>query len=137
MQTFASFGEYDNWNNFSYASIDNNGNVAGAYDYGNPILGPMPYTHPFWYSYERNAIYDFSYYMTIAAEGVNPDIDFTFDEETLTIPSFISADGQTIAGNADIYNTFLQQTPKFWVLNVDDISNTENTIDSNRTQCKV
>lgn len=120
-----SFGEYDNWNNFRYASIDNNGNVAGAYDYGNPILGPMPYTHPFWYSYERNAIYDFSYYMTIAAEGVNPDIDFTFDEETLTIPSFISADGQTIAGNADIYNTFLQQTPKFWVLNVDDISNTE------------
>ena len=83
-----SFGEYDNWNNFSYASIDNNGNVAGAYDYGNVVLGPTPYTHPFWYSYERNAIYDFCYYMTIAAEGVNPDIDFTFDEETLTMPNF-------------------------------------------------
>lgn len=113
------------WNALSYASIDNNGNVAGAYDCGNVVLGPTPYTHSFWYSYERNTIYDFSYYMTIAAEGVNPDIDFTFDEVTLTMPNFISGDGLTIAGNAGINSQFIQSTPKTWILNVDDISNTE------------
>lgn len=122
---FPTFCEYDGWNELRYGSIDNNGNVAGAYDYGNPVLGPTPYTHSFYYSYKHNSLYDFEYYMSIAAKGVNSDINFNYDKVTLTIPTLISEDSRIIAGNADPYENFLGQTSKCWMMNVDDISNTE------------
>ena len=119
------FGQYDGWRLLLRTGIDNNGNVIGAYEYGNAVLGPMPYTHSFWYSYERNKIYDFNYYMSFAAKGVATDIDFTYDKMTLTYPDFISGDGMTIAGNSGLNLMMSQEPTKCWTLKVDDISNVE------------
>lgn len=120
-----TLGQYDGWNLLLRAGIDNNGNMVGAYEYGNAVLGPTPYTHSFWYSYERNTIYDFNYYMSFAAKGVTPDIDFTYDKVTQTFPDFISGDGMTIAGNCGINSLFAQNPVKCWTLKVDDINNVE------------
>lgn len=120
-----AFGKYDGWNVLLRAGIDCNGNVAGAYEYGNAVLGPTPYTRSFWYSYERNTIYDFNYYMNFAAKGVTPDIDFIYDKVTQTYPDFISGDGMMIAGNSGLNSLFAQDPVKCWTLKVDDISNVE------------
>ena len=118
-----TFGQYDRWNLPLNACVDNNGNVAGAYYYK---FSATPYTHPFWYSYEHNTIYDFSYYISVAAKGVTPDIDFTYDKVTQTFPVFVSGDGMTIAGNSNVHSYSVPaETPKCWMLKIDDINNME------------
>lgn len=125
IRVLPTFSQYDGWNLLLKACVDNNGNVSGAYEYGNAVLGPTPYSHSFWYSYERNSIYDFSYYMSFSAKGVTPDIDFTYDKVTQTYPQLVSGDGLIIAGNCGISSLFAQDPTKCWILKADDISNVE------------
>lgn len=110
---------FDDYGIISNASIDNNGNVVSSYNYGNPILGPEPYTHPFWYSYEYNTLLDFTYYMSIFAEGVTSDIEFSFENKTRAMPCLTSGDGTITAGNTDIYE-MLAQTSKCYILKVEN-----------------
>lgn len=98
----------------SNAAIDNNGNVTAAYNYGSAFMGDA-YTRSFWYSYEDNRILDLTYYMDIFASGIMPDIEFDYNKKSQAFPIAMSADGNIIAGNADI-QIMAGQTPKSWIL---------------------
>ena len=98
-----------------YAAVDNDGNVASAYNYGSIFFGGDVYTRPFWYSYKENRNLDFPYYMQLFASGVTPDFTFEYGEKTQAVPMAISADGNVIVGNIDIYMS-AGQKPKCWIL---------------------
>lgn len=104
--------------NLANAGIDDNGNITSSYNYGNPILDPEVYTHPFWYNYEKDLLVDYTYYMSIFAEGITPEIDFSFDNKSQAMPILVSADGTVTAGNDNVY-TVRGQIPKAWVLKIE------------------
>lgn len=106
---------FDTGGSVSYGAVDNDGNVISAYNYGNPFFGDKVYSRPFWYSYKNDRIFDFTYYMQLFAEGVEPEFTFDYTENSQAIPTCISADGKVIVGNVDTY-TMLGQSPKSWIL---------------------
>ena len=97
------------------AAVDNDGNVVAAYNYGSIYFGGDAYTRPFWYSYKEDRNIDFPYYMQLFAGGVTPDFTFEYGEKTQAVPMAISADGNVIVGNIDIYMA-VGQKPKCWIL---------------------
>lgn len=101
--------------NVEYAAVDNEGNVVAAYNYGSIFFGGDVYTRPFWYSYKEDRNLDFPYYMQLFASGVTPDFTFEYGEKTQAVPMAISADGNVIVGNIDIYAA-VGQKAKCWIL---------------------
>lgn len=120
-RSLPTFGSFDG-STINFAGIDNNGNVVSSYNYINIIPGQAPYSHPFWYSYERNLLVDYTYFMSVFATDIIPDIDFSFENKSQAIPFLISADGNVTAGNAEMFT--INQIPKCWVLKA-EINDTE------------
>lgn len=106
---------FDTAANIEYAAVDNDGNVVAAYNYGSIFFGGDVYTRPFWYSYKEDRNLDFPYYMQLFASGVTPDFTFEYGEKTQAVPMAISADGNVIVGNIDIYAA-VGQKAKCWIL---------------------
>ena len=53
--------------------------------------------------------------MQLFASGVTPDFTFEYGEKTQAVPMAISADGNVIVGNIDIYAA-VGQKAKCWIL---------------------
>lgn len=99
-------------------AIDNDGNAVSSLQFGSIFFGGDVYTIPFWYSYEEGRSLAMDYYMSVVAEGVEPDFPMSAEDKTQVVPIAVSADGNVIVGNADTY-VALGQTPKCWILEIE------------------
>lgn len=98
--------------------IDNNGNIAGVVTYGFYAFGDDAYNRPYYYQYATDRLFELPYVMGFFASGLQPDFSLSYLDKTQAIPFAISGDGNTIAGNKDIY-VALGQTPQSWVLRME------------------
>lgn len=93
--------------------ISDDGNIVGAYRYGNFFIGT--YTRPFVYSSRDNMTLDFDYYMSLYAPDIEPEYSFSFENKITSVVGGISADGRTIAGTNGIANGWILQTESDYV----------------------
>lgn len=80
--------------------VTDNGDVFGAYKYGNM------FNRPFWYSHFNGMMLDFNYFTETWMPGVESPYQFTYEaKESVSLKS-VSADGKIIAGG-DTNNSFV------------------------------
>ena len=87
---------YPDATGLSVNTISDQGDVVGAFGYGNYFSGT--YTRPFWFSYKDNKCTDFEYLIQTYAQGVNIPFSFNFSDKITSNPQSISADGTIIFG---------------------------------------
>lgn len=90
----------------SVRAISDQGDVVGAFRYGNFFAGT--YTRPFWYSYRDNKCTDFDYLIQTYAPDVDVPFSFQFSDKITSEPQSISADGTLIFGTNDTKSWILR-----------------------------
>lgn len=111
--TYREIPSFDNEGVLGNVSITNKGDVFGTESYGSIFFGTEVYNHPFWYQYSSNRLFDLTYYLKLFAPGVNQPFSLSYTDKTQAFPVAVSADGNTVVGNKDIY-TMLGETPNAW-----------------------
>lgn len=116
--TYRTMPGFDSEGMANFLTVDNNGNVTGAFTYGSAAFGEETYNHPFYYRYSSDRLFDLTYYMSMFAAGVTPDFSFDPLDKTQVFPFAMSADGNTILGNTDVYSA-MGQIPTAWILRLE------------------
>ena len=98
-------------------TVTNNGDVFGAMIYGALAMGGMGYYRNFWYQYSSGRIFDLTYYTYLFNPELSMPFPLNYEDQAQAFPCSVSADGNTIAGNKDVY-VALGQTPIAWYLTV-------------------
>lgn len=95
-QKYVKIPPYADVTGLSVRAISDQGDVVGAFQYGNFFTGT--YTRPFWYSYRDNKCTDFDYLIQTYAPDVDVPYSFLFSDKITSEPQSISADGTVIFG---------------------------------------
>lgn len=103
---------------YNDVAVDNNGNAVAYVAYGSAFFGGEVYNRPCWYSYSTGRVLDLSYFMQVAANGVEPDFSLKYTDKTQAATTAVSADGKVILGSTDT-QIMAGQTPKAWILEVE------------------
>jgi len=103
--TYRSFNSFEGSNMLSQnVVIDNSGNMYGTY------VG-YPMNRPFIYMYEADRLFDMSYYLSVMAPDMSPEV--SFDHGSQVIFNAVSADGRHIFGNSS------NMSGKGWCMELD------------------
>ncbi len=116
--TYRKLPTFDTEGSASFLTVADNGNVSGAFTYGFADLGGDTYNHPFYYQYETDRTFDLTYYMYLFAPGVTPSFSFKPEDNTQANPFAMSADGNTILGNRDVYSA-TDEGAEAWVIRLE------------------
>jgi putative BNR/asp-box repeat-containing domain protein len=98
-------------------TVTDSGDVFGAMIYGALGMGGMGYYRNFWYQHSSGRIFDFTYYTYLFNPQLRSSFPLNYEDQAQAFPCSVSANGNIIAGNKDVY-TALGQTPNAWFLSV-------------------
>ena len=98
-------------------TVTDNGDVFGAMIYGALAMGGMGYYRNFWYQHSSGRIFDFTYYTYLFNPQLSMSFPLNYEAQSQAFPCSVSANGNIIAGNKDVY-TAMGQTPTAWFLTV-------------------
>lgn len=101
--------EYADVTGLEFSAVANNGDIFGAYKYGNAWT--QRYTRPVFRSHQSSQIVDFEYFLKLCASDIDIPLSFNFEQKVNATPIAVSADGKTLLGNNEY---------KVWVLQAED-----------------